>query len=262
MKRLFKTAFVSTLLITLLSAGCSPEQSSSSSSTDASATDTDTGTDGNTDGGSTTQTSNNCSGTTSDGQGDGYPIHQFSMMLAGHQSWMPGTYSDSMAQETMPTLSEASIVFKSDSRLKVRLKVNNQAYPTAGETYCYGRATGQSSDAYPYTKIRFRVHLRDIMCDTPDPQNPNNCTTALYLGPRYRTQYIDPVSVDSCSPIIDLGTLRNSTQFGTTIEVEDVKSDSTCQSNSTFCPAEKIVRAASCWHMNLQVVTDFTQDFK
>ncbi len=256
----------SLILLMLSLIACSQEESSSSSSGGGGTDTTDTGNTDNTDNGSGTSSgssgSSNCTGTTNDGTGDGYAIHQYNMVLAGHQSWMPGTYSSTLAQETMPTLSEASLVFKSDSRLKVRLKVNSQPYPTAGEEYCYGRATGQSADAYNYTKLRFRVHLRDILCDTPDPENSNNCLSGFYLGNRYRTQYIDPVSVDSCSPVIDLGSMRNSTQYGTTIEVEDVKADSACQSIGTYCPAEKIVRAASCWSMTLQIVTDYTQNFK
>ena len=145
--------------------------------------------------------------------------------------------------------------------LKVRLKVHSQPFPTAGEEYCYGRNTGSPADQFSYTKLRFRVHLRDVLCNNPDPVNPNNCLSGFYLSNRYRTQYIDPINVDGCSNPIDLGAIRNQTQFGTIIEVEDVKSDSTCQANGTFCPAEKIVRTASCWRMTLQVVTDFTQDF-
>ncbi len=202
-----------------------------------------------------------CTGTTSDGVGDGYAIHQFSLVLAGHQSWLPGTYGNSMAQETMPTIQESSLIFKSDSKLQVRLKVNSQPYPTTGETYCYGRNTNLASDPYPYTKLRFRVHLRDIKCDNPNSSNPNNCDSAFYLGNRYRTQYIEPVSVNSCSNIIDVGSMRNQTQWGTVVEVEDVKADSTCQANGSYCPAEKIVRTGSCWHMTMQISTDYTQSF-
>ena len=263
--KVIKEILLPLMLIMSLSS-CSPESSSSSSSSSSTGDDgggtTNVENPGDNGGGTTTPPTNTCTGTTSDGQGDGYAIHQYNLVLAGHQSWMPGTYTNNLAQETMPKISEASLVFKSDSRLKVRLKINSQPYPTAGEEYCFGRETGQSSDQYVYTKLRFRVHLRDIMCETPDPQNPNNCLSGFTLGNRYRTQYIDPVSVNSCSPVIDLGSMRNDTVYGTTIEVEDVKADSTCQANGTRCPAEQIVRAASCWSMNLQVVTDYTQDFK
>lgn len=261
MKNVLKWFAFITLFLSL--AACTPGSESSSSSSSDDSDNTETPTDpGNSGSQNFNNVPANCTGTTADGIGDGYPIHQYEMILAGHQSWMPGTYNEALAQSTMPSLQEASIIFKSDTRLRVRLKVKSQPYPTAGEEYCYGRATGQASDQFPYTKLRFRVHLRDILCDTPDPMNPNNCLSGFYLGTRYRTQYIDPIDVNYCSPVIDLGSIRNATPYGTTIEVEDVKADSTCQANGTFCPAERIVRAASCWNMVLQVVTDFTQDFK
>lgn len=218
---------------------------------------TDTGGSGGTGGSGST-----CAGNTSDGTGSGTPIHHFDLFLAGHQTWMPGTYTNPLASSTMPTTQEASIVFRSDSRLKVRLKINSQPYPTAGQEYCYGRAVGQAGDAFNYTKLRFRIHLRDVMCDNIDPSNSYNCLSGFYLGSPYQYKYISPVDVSSCSEVIDVGAMRNQTQFGTAVIVEDVKSDSTCQANDTYCPAEKIVRAASCWHMTMQIVTDYTQDFK
>jgi hypothetical protein len=259
-----------TLLGALGLSGCLPEQeAASTTSTTVTTTDTNNGgSDGNTDGntgGNTGVSGATCSGSSSDGEGDGYSLHQFNLMMAGHQSWLPGTYTDPLATQSMPTLTEASIIFRSDAKLKVRFKVHSQPYPTAGQEYCYGRNTGQGSDAYPYTKLRFMVHLRDVLCaqENVDPQNSNNCLNeGFYLGARYRTQYIDPVSVDSCSPVIDFSAYRNQTQYGTVVEVEDVKADSTCQSNDTYCPAEKIVREASCWRLTMQVATDYTQDFK
>ncbi len=262
MKKIMQILFITLAVLSLSS--CTPTPSSKSGSSSSSEdTAEDTTVSGGT--GSTSPTGNsggNCTGTTSDGQGSGYAIHQYDMLLAGHQPWVPGTYSDELAQSTMPTIEEAGYVFRSDSKLKVRLKINSQPYPTSGETYCYGRETGKASDPYQYTKLRFRIHLRDIKCDTPDSSDPNKCSSGFYLGNRYRTTYIDPVAVDSCSNVIDVGAIRNQTQYGTVVEVEDVKSDSTCQYNGSFCPAEKIVRAASCWHMTMQIVTDYTQDFK
>jgi hypothetical protein len=219
------------------------------------------GTNGSNGSNGTPGTGTTCHGTEADGQGSGMPIHHWDMMLAGHQPWVPGTYASPLAQSTMPTVEEASYLFKSDNRLRVRFKILSQPFPTAGEEYCYGRAVGQASDPYNYTKLRFRVKLRDVVCNSVDPQDPTKCNS-YGLGSPYRYQYIEPTSVGSCSNIIEIGNLRNSTQWGTVIEVDDVKSDSTCQYNNTYCPAEKIVRAASCWHMKLQIVTDDTQDFQ
>ena len=204
----------------------------------------------------------NCTGTSEDGTGDGFPLWKHRFELAGHQPWLPGNYTNSLQRTAMLNMSEASSAFSSDSRLKVRFKIHPQPFPTAGDEYCFGRKTGQDSDSYTYKKLRFKVHLRDIQCSTPNPQDPTKCDSALTLGDRYATQYIDPIDVHFCSAPIDIGALRNQTTFGTVIEIDDVKADSTCQANGEFCPAEKIVRAASCWSMTLQISTDYTQDFK
>lgn len=264
MKSLFKNLLYLGLTLSLIS--CLPEKSSNSNSSDSGDDTTTTGSTGGSGGGSGSGGSsgggNSCSGSTSDGQGSGYPIHHFDMLVAGHQSWVPGDYADPLAQQTMPTLQEASLLFNSDAKLRVRVKIKSQPYPTTGEEYCYGRETGRAADQFVYSKLRFRLHLRDILCDTVDPNDSSSCQSGFYLGPRYQSRFIDPVEVSRCSGVIDLGHLRNQTQFGTTVEIEDVKADSTCQSNGTYCPAEKVVRTASCWNMTLQVVTDYTQDFK
>lgn len=265
--KLLSFLIITTLLGILSACSESTKTSKSSNSTDNNGSDSDvstgnTGTDTtSTSSGSGSTSSTNCTGTEADGQGNGLPIHHYDLMLAGHQSWVPGTYSSVLATSTMPTIEEASYLFQSDSRLKIRFKVLSQPYPTVGEEYCYGRTTGQASDPYTYTKLRFRVKLRDVICNSVDSVDPSKCNSYA-LGSEYRYQYIEPTTVGSCTNTIDLGSIRNSTQWGTVIEVDDVKADSTCQANETYCPAEKVVRAASCWHMKLQIVTDTTQDFK
>lgn len=262
------------LIITLLSllafVSCSDSSTSSKSSNNStedsiSNDDSDDNTTTTTNDSNASSSNSSCTGTESDGQGSGLPIHHLDLMLAGHQSWAPlldaESDSDPLARATMPTVEEASYLFQSDTRLRIRFKVLSQPYPTVGEEYCYGRSTGQASDPYNYTKLRFRVKLRDVVCNQVNSEDPSKCDS-YSLGSAYRYQYIEPVNVGSCSNIIELGNLRNSTQWGTVIEVDDVKSDSTCQANDTYCPAEKIVRAASCWHMKLQIVTDYTQNFK
>jgi hypothetical protein len=276
--KIFFPLYIMTILTSfILAVGCSEPAKNSSNSSN---TEVDTISGGNnnsngetntTDTNTTSSTSSNsgqssnCTGTEADGQGDGLPIHHLDLMLAGHQTWAPrtydGTYTHPLSRATMPTVEEASYMFQSDSRLRIRFKVLSQPYPTAGEEYCYGRSTGQASDPYVYTKLRFRIKLRDVICNQVNSEDPSKCDS-YGLGTAYRYQYIEPIDVGTCSNVIELGNLRNSTQWGTVIEVDDVKSDSTCQANDTYCPAEKIVRAASCWHMKLQIVTDYTQNFK
>jgi hypothetical protein len=264
------------ILTTLMLAACSPQNTTtkkSSTTTNNNNVDGSGGsTTGSSGGGSTTGSSgggsttgsggsgSTCSGTSSDGTGPGYPISSLDLTLAGGQAWLPGNYSEPLAQATMITVQEGVYLFQSDARVRVRFKVHDQPIAPVGQEYCHGRKTGQAGDQYNYTKLKFRVHLRDVYCSQVNANN--QCTGTLSLGSRYKTQYIGPVNVNSCSNIIDIGSLRNPSGFATVVEVEDVNADSTCQANSTYCPAEKKVRDASCWRMTMQIVTDYTQDFK
>jgi hypothetical protein len=252
------------ILVLLLGlASCTQNHSSSSSaSSSSSGGGSDSTTGGGTSGsgyvGGTPGTGVTCNGTSADGQGAGTPIHHLNLFLAGFQDWLPQVNSNSLAQMTFITPQEASILFSSDSRLRVRFAVKPQPIPPTGQTYCYGRNTGAGIP--PYQKLKFDVYLRDIKCSTG---STTTCASGQYiLGPRYGGPItIGPVDINGCSPIIDLGHLRNQNNFGTTIEVAAVKSDQTCNSNGDFCPAEKNVRSMDCWHMTMQVVTDTTQDF-
>jgi len=229
----------------------------------------DSGTTGTNGSGSTTSNNGSsgsgggCTGTTADGVGDGASIFTQNVFLAGGQSWAPGNYTNPLATETMPSIQNGRLLFQSDSRLKVRFKINSQPIPPQGtsEEYCYGRQQGVV-DAFVYTKLKFKLVLRDVLCTNPDPNNNNNCLSGFYLGSPYQAQISQPVSVDSCSQVFDLSNLRNQTQFGTVVEVTDVRADSTCQYNDTYCPAEQAVRPQSCWHMTMQISTDYTQDLQ
>ncbi len=243
-------------LTSLLVAGCSEKSSSGGSSNNDDTSSSDTGNNG---GGSTPPTANNCSGTSADGQGDGYSILDYNLEMAGGQTWVPGG-------PTAPTLYDASLFWKSDSKFKIRFKIKPQPIPRAGEVYCHGRETGQTADRYRYTKLKFRISLRDIKCDdNPKGPDPNKCQSGFKLGEIYYSQTIGPLSENTCSAVIDLSNKRNSTTYGTVIQVDEVKSDSACQAgykDDYYCPAERHVRKASCWNMTLQVSTDYTQDFK
>lgn len=259
MENLMKRKTLKIVLFTVISfvlQGCFPSQEVKVISEDADPVSSSGGGGSSNGGGGSSGpvTGQTCTGTTADGTGSGFPIHIFNLELAGHQVWLPSNNNPDLTPEG------AIGIFQSDSRVKVRLKVHPQPNPPKGVEYCRGRVTGKAEDVNYYTKLRFRVHLRDIKCNTPDPNDSSKCSSGFYLGNRYRTQTLEPISVDRCSPIIDVAAQRGLSNYGTAIEIEDVKSDTTCQFNSTHCPAEDPVRTASCWRMSLQVSTDYTQD--
>lgn len=266
-----KTYLITMLTLSLIVTSCIDQKTSTSSGgTVTTQTNGDngggtTGTNGSggttgTNGGTSgyTGTGATCNGDTSDGQGPGTPIHHLNLFLAGYQDWKPQINNDSLAQMTFITPQEASILFSSDSRLRVRFIVKDQPQPPSNQTYCYGRNTG--TQIQHYGKLKFEIYLRDVLCSTG---STTSCPSNSYvLGPRYGgPTFVGPVNVNECSPVIDLGDLRNQSNFGTTIEVAAVKSDQYCQINGSFCEAEKNVRSIDCWQMTMQVVTDSTQDF-
>jgi hypothetical protein len=263
MKKKLLTLLVITAMLAFIS--CDTKQDSKKSSPSIGITgDDDDDDDDDDDGGNPPPTTTGCTGTTSDGIGDGGSIFTQDLFLAGGQSWTPGDYTNPLATQTMPSIQNASLLFKSDARVKVRFKINSQPTPpqATGSTdeFCYGRVYPGALDANLYTKLKFQVKLRDVLCDTPDPNNSNNCASGFYLGAPYQAQTSQPVNVDSCSQVFDIGARRNQTQFGTVVEVADVRSDQTCLANGSFCPAGQSVRPQSCWHMTMQISTDYTQD--
>lgn len=266
-----KFSLLALLFTSLVLSGCVDQKTTTSSSTGKDNIGNQGGTTGgvNTGGGDTgggdngggtnpSGTGATCYGTQSDGSGTGTPIHHLNLFLAGYQDWYPQVNNDSLAQQTFITPQEASILFSSDSRLRVRFMVKPQPQPPSGQTYCYGRNTGVQIPHYG--KLKFEIHLRDIRCSNG---STTSCPSGQYvLGPRYGGPiYVGPVNINECSNVIDLGHLRNQSNFGTTVEVAAVKSDQTCNANGTFCDAEKNVRSIDCWQMTMQVVTDSTQDF-
>ena len=118
---------------------------------------------------------------------------------------------------------------------------------------CDGRVTGMTADPYPYTKLKVRLALRDVI-KTGDSYSlaPNS----------YQDIVTVPVSVNSCSPVYDFSSKRNTSAYGTVVEIRDVMSDNECQANGLQCPAEKLVRKQSCWKVVLEVATDLTKDLQ
>lgn len=230
---------------------------------------------GNGNGGGTggsTGTGSTCYGDTSDGTGNGYPLRQYTIFVAGEgesphakpeNTWKPwGNYdnvgaSDLRRQDASkwPTIAEAKSFFQSDSKLNVRFKLQSQPNPPSGQEYCYGRRTGSTADANKYTKVKFKVSLRDVNCTGGDA---NNCT----LGGRYQTKTVGPIAVGACSPILQLGALRNVSAQGTVLEVHEVRTDQTCAFSDSDCEADDFLRTSSCWEATMQFSTDYTQKFR
>lgn len=132
-------------------------------------------------------------------------------------------------------VTQARSFIDSDAVLKIRFKPRAQTKAPAGKTYCYGRATGQSSDSYGYTQLRFTVALKG--------------TDNILKGAQELT-----VGVNSCSSAIDFS---NYAAAGDVLVIRDVYSNTGCTYQSG-CTSWKKVRDASCWGMDIEVQADDT----
>lgn len=217
------------------------------SSTTASAGDWDWGT---TNGGTGDNTTSNPT-TTDGGSCTGpacSPHHDFTFMLSGYKWWKPGNYTHNLAIQAMPNFLQASEMFSSDNRFKLRLTVLEQpkpAKPNSGASdddkkRCWDRVQGQAGDEKSYTKLSFDVYLVNIIKDS----NGN-----FTLGPRYRGKHFSNIGVNQSTGIIDYSNLRQNSTYGTAVEIANVTTD-----NGEY------VRTASCWQMRFEFANDYTQD--
>ena len=200
------------------------------------------------------------------GSGTGFDTYKYTFRLAGGRNWAP--YSGSMSDEfkyMFPTITAAADLFKSDSRLKVRIKLLPQESAPSGTEYCLGRQYPQAEYEHYYTKVKFQLALRDVICPGG---NMNNC----YLGSPYGHQTVGPISVNGYSPILNLGSMRNISNgsiVSTAVEISNVRSDNACLSNNTeyYCGQSgndpyAPLKTGSCWEGTLEFATDYTKDIQ
>lgn len=261
MKTLFSILILSALSLT----SCNNEV--------AKTTNNPSSNDGGTDGGGSGGGGTNGGGGGTGGDGSNsegtFPIRSYNILVAGEgtgiggnykpeNTWKPWGNSDSISetgQSLLPKIVEAKNFFESDSKLDIRFKLLPPPNPPAGVEYCYGRTTGQAGDANEYTKAKFKVSLRDVSCQSGG--DSNDCQ----LGHRYQTRTVGPISVNSRSPVLQMGHLRNVSAQGTVVEVHDVFTDHNCQYNGENCEANEYLRTSSCWEALMEFATDYTQSF-
>lgn len=266
-----KSLFILVLLSSLTLVSCNPAgtsiSTSGTSSDGGSASgggDNGNGSGGNTGGGNTG------GGNTGGGGSDKLPLRTFPLLLAGGQEWKPWSSGDGisdMGKSSLPSIQDQLLLLASDSKLEMRVKLKPQPFNDAladNNNFvpnCYGEVSG-SGDSILYNKISFRVSLREVFsCSGSDS---NNCTVASY--PYYSTS-VSPVSVDSFSQVLELGSKRKLNAYGTIVEINTVLADNTCFGSpgedqrcgegESYGP----LRAQSCWEAEIQFATDYTDSF-
>jgi hypothetical protein len=196
-------------------------------------------------------------GTCSAPTGSGFEPRVGTVTVAGGQMYSPANPYYSTGDEYsgagyshntsyfFTTVADAKGFVDTDALLKIRVKPRPQPKAPVGKTWCFGRVTGQSSDTYGYTSLKYSVSVRAV--------NANGS-----LGAFLRT-YTQTTSVNSCSPAMDFSGYLQSNVNGIVVVVHDVQSLN-CWYGSG-CTTYASVRAASCWQMDIEAAVDGTKTF-
>ncbi|MFY7991865.1 MAG: hypothetical protein ACOVP4_01115 [Bacteriovoracaceae bacterium] len=189
-------------------------------------------------------------------------IPTYPIIIAGGQIWGPGlSPTGNVSVGVFPTVNEMVAVTQTDTKLRVRFRMLAQPKPVAGKEYCHGRATGQSADYCPYSKLKLQVGAvpKAVWQQYLSGQNP-------YLGNYMRTVTHDGsngISSGRCSVWYDLPHVAGQDYV---IVVKDISSDNECRyrtglgtpSYNGVCPNNTALRTASCASLEMQIQTDYT----
>ena len=168
----------------------------------------------------------------------------------------------------LQTVGGARNFFWGDSTLKVRFISNVQPSSANTSSVCPGRRTGLSS-IRGYGKLRFDLYLVG--------RNSSNVESTVYLGNK-------TVSVNSCTPAIDLSSYAEIYTNGIYLRIKNVQSnqnwspgsyyygdtrESDAYNNYGFIYPQNSyvgetwgpVRTAECWSLDIEVAGDGTKTF-
>ncbi len=185
--------------------------------------------------------------------------------MAGGFTWYPGYYPSNLDTNVhggdFYQISDSNImVFQSDSRYRVRVKVLPERFITStdnGSDVCFDRQQGSQFNVV-YGKVSFSIAIRNIY--------KNGSTYSV--GPRYASKNSGNVNANAYSPIFDWSAGQfptrdpaGGTLVGHTFEIYNVMSDAYCKSgNTSYCPMANHV-VTRCWNLQPELATDVTENF-
>lgn len=237
-----------------------------------------------------TTSSSSCTGTTQDGDGSGViPLAQYSIRQGGREDWYPMKGTDPMYY---PQKAETEAIFMSDTRFKVRIKVETQPEPTIADggpppyykhdPNCPGRLHGADNNANPsqtecsgqsglpgcshrYEKLSFTINFYHSQLDNNGTaSDPSDDKWIKVPGSSpFASKYVQGLDVGGCSEIVQLPAEQlNAISTPILVEVSTVRTDMYCQIWGQYCPSERQARYQECYALTLQVANDNTDDFK
>lgn len=184
-----------------------------------------------------------------------YETRKATMTIVGQQPYDPASSDAAYYNNTsslLKTTDGAYSLFTTDTKLKVRFKVNQQPDSAkTGQSVCYGRKSGASTVA-GYTKLHFNVKIRGRKADGSIGIEPVGYYT---------------VEVNSCSVGIDLSSYKAYYPRGVHVIISDVMSN-TGQYPSDYASygwknssAFTAVPTTACWSIEMEVAADGTKTF-
>lgn len=199
-------------------------------------------------------------GTCSSPTGSGFPPRRGTVTVAGGQMYSPANPWFTMGDEYsgsgyshnvsyfLNNVNDAKGFVDTDLGLRVRVKPRPQPRAPTGKTWCFGRVTGQASDTWGYTVLRYSVSVRPVNADG---------SLGPFMGTTSQT-----TSVNSCSTPIDFSGFSQSASAvnGLVVVIHDIQSNQGC-TYQQGCTAFRAVRAASCVQMDIEASVDGTQTF-
>jgi len=146
-------------------------------------------------------------------------------------------------------------LFVTDSRMRLRVKVlpqPSQCYDNNGNSLVSHDTTFTPA----YDRLKFSISVSQI--------TTNNNNVMQINAPFWEKPDIGPIEADgsSCSSIYTMDLPVVGSIYPYIISIYDVKSNFACDHyNNSQCPADWIIPENGCWSVELQLVTDDTQDF-
>lgn len=202
-----------------------------------------------------------------------YETRKGTITLRGGKNYDPasGQAFFSTTSELLQSVGGARNFFWGDSTLKVRFKSNLQPNSRKTTDVCPERS-GSMSTVHGYGKLRFDLYL---VGRRPNPSNPSQfIESTMSLG----TQ---TVSVNTCTPAIDLSSYAEVYTGGIYLQIKNVNSNQSWlpgndQANAPYyydvfgyiSPNNPYVnntwttvRTAECWSLDIEVAADGTKTF-
>jgi len=204
----------------------------------------------------TTSKGKYCSGTTNDGQTDGFPLYNLRIRMAGHIPWIP---NNSDTYISIPQIKEAHSLFQSSDKLHFRLRVNSiELFEQNVVDTCDGVLSTPDFDFGQYEYLSFQIKIKKFTCH--DSLKKDDQCEDLQLSETLHEFKTDLIKPEQCSSIYNISSFLSESKNGVAVTISKVTGHKNCDFNKSNCELSDLSQY-SCWDTTLQVSTDVTGNF-